>query len=63
LLGPLFINGVFISKKGEPEPVVSPEAETRRSPAPAGPEYLPPPDTNELFLAGFSVTEETTQAS
>jgi len=57
----LVINGVFISKKGEPEPVVSPEAENPEIAAPAGPEYLPPADTNELFPAGFSVTEETTK--
>jgi len=57
----LIINGVFISKKGEPEPVVPAEAENPEIAAPAGPEYLPPADTNELFPAGFTVTEETTK--
>ncbi len=69
----LIINGVFISKKREGEESET-SAPNRRSnadaaieneaaglPDPAAGSYLAPADTNELFPAGFSVTDETTR--
>ncbi|HVF46399.1 MAG TPA: hypothetical protein VNA17_02415 [Pyrinomonadaceae bacterium] len=56
----LIINGVFISKRDKD----SPGATLSDGPAQLGPEpevFLPPADTNELFPAGFSVTDETTR--
>lgn len=59
----LIFNGLFISKRSAktiaPEPTG--EGETTRLPSPASPDFLPPADTNELFPAGFSVTDETTK--
>jgi len=57
----LIFNGMFVSKKGEAHPMVPAEAENPEINVPANPEFLPPADTNELFPAGFSVTEETTK--
>jgi len=57
----LIFNGMFVSKKGEQKQVVPPEAVNPELNVPATPEYLPPADTNELFPAGFSVTDETTR--
>ena len=57
----LVFNGMFVSKKGEEKPAGSPEAANPELNVPATPEYLPPADTNELFPAGLSVTEETTK--
>jgi hypothetical protein len=58
----LIFNGMFVSKKGEPKPAVSPKAVSPEpNVVPTAPEYLPPADTNELFPAGFSVTDETTK--
>ena len=57
----LVINGVFISKKSEQTPAIPAEAENPEIKSPDSPEYLPPADTNELFPAGLSVTEETTK--
>jgi hypothetical protein len=59
----LIVNGLIVStmftrsekqrQDGEPEPVNLGTAPER--------EFLPPADTNELFPAGFSVTDETTR--
>jgi hypothetical protein len=57
----LIFNGMFVSKKGEQKPALSPEAANPEISTPSVPEQLPPADTNELFPAGFSVTEETTK--
>jgi len=57
----LIFNGMFVSKKGEQKQVVPPGAVNPELNVPATPEYLPPADTNELFPAGFSVTDETTR--
>ena len=56
----LIFNGLVISKRGiarsvSPEP--GPISLSSQTPA----EFLPPADTNELFPAGFSVTDETTR--
>ena len=56
----LIFNGIFISKRSEDS---LPES-TGADPRSLGPEpevLLPPADTNELFPAGFSVTDETTR--
>ena len=57
----LIFNGMVVSKKGEQKPAAPPEAVNPELNAPTTPEYLPPADTNELFPAGFSVTEDTTK--
>ncbi len=57
----LIFNGMFVSKKGEAHPMVPAETENPEINVAANPEFLPPADTNELFPAGFSVTEETTK--
>jgi len=57
----LIFNGMVVSKKGEQKPSLSPQAANPELKTPASPEYLPPADTNELFPAGFSVTDETTR--
>ena len=69
----LIINGVFISKRGEGEesetgasnPNSNADAviqnEAAGLPDPGAGSYLGPADTNELFPAGFSVTDETTK--
>ena len=57
----LVFNGMFVSKRGEEKPAVSPETVNPELNVPTTPEYLPPADTNELFPAGLSVTEETTK--
>jgi hypothetical protein len=59
--GALIFNGMFITKRR-----VSLGQESEDSPQPQivaseGPEYLPPADTNELFPAGYSVTDATTR--
>jgi len=59
----LIINGAFVSKlfsgnenrESEPDKAATPLSGTRQD------TYLPPADTNDLFPAGFSVTDETTQ--
>ena len=57
----LVFNGMVVSKKGEPKPTLAPEVQNPELKAPTGPEYLPPADTNELFPAGYSVTDQTTK--
>lgn len=63
----LIVNGVFVStwfskpaEKDELGPHVT-DAETRRFGTPAADEYLPPAETSQLFPAGYSVTDETTE--
>lgn len=57
----LIFNGMFISKRsrGTASSESSGNAETTQLSDPSL-EFLPPADTNELFPAGFSVTDETT---
>jgi hypothetical protein len=57
----LVFNGMVVSRKGEEKPATNPEAMNKELNVPAAHEYLPPADTNELFPAGYSVTEETTK--
>jgi hypothetical protein len=57
----LVFNGMVVSKKGEQKPMLAPEVGNPELNVPASPEYLSPADTNELFPAGFSVTDETTK--
>ena len=57
----LVFNGMVVSKKGEQKPMLPPEALNPELNTSTRPEYLPPADTNELFPAGFSVTDETTR--
>lgn len=57
----LIVNGAFVSKLFSGSEIQPPGDMNRAlSSNPAG-EYLPPADTNELFPAGFSVTDETTR--
>jgi hypothetical protein len=61
----LIFNGMVVSKRAaRPQAFLSPtpaDGETRRLSQPGSSEFLPPADTNELFPAGFSVTDETTK--
>jgi hypothetical protein len=57
----LIFNGMIVSKKGELEPAEPSEIENPELNVRATPEYLSPADTNELFPAGLSVTDETTK--
>jgi hypothetical protein len=57
----LIINGTFISKTRDELIGRESDPETRQLDASPASEYLPPVDTNELFPAGFSVTDETTR--
>ena len=61
----LIFNGMVVSKRAaRPQTFHSPspaDGETRRLSPPESSEFLPPADTNELFPAGFSVTDETTR--
>ena len=68
----LIINGVFVTKRVPETADTSHENDNpNRTAVPAAPTtildgdstntYLPPPDTNELFPAAFSVTDETTR--
>jgi hypothetical protein len=58
----LIINGAFVSKLFSGAAVDAEESgQTRQLTDPSPGEYLPPADTSELFPAGFSVTDETTQ--
>lgn len=63
----LIVNGVFVSTwfakpqvKDELGPHVT-DAGTRELETPAAGEYLPPAETSQLFPAGYSITEETTE--
>src|SRR5688500_4381986 len=56
----LVFNGMFVSKRGElPSGISDLDPEALNSKEPDA--FLPPADTNELFPAGFSVTDETTK--
>jgi hypothetical protein len=61
----LIFNGMVVSKRASrPQQFRDPapgEGGTTRLDQPAPPGFLPPADTNELFPAGFSVTDETTK--
>jgi hypothetical protein len=59
----LIINGAFISKMfaGNENRVAETERQTTQLRGVGDNTYLPPADTNDLFPAGFSVTDETTQ--
>jgi hypothetical protein len=59
----LIINGAFVSKlfSESENKSTKTEAKTTQLPSAGANEYLPPADTNDLFPAGFSVTDETTQ--
>jgi hypothetical protein len=58
----LIFNGMVISKRLEKKRNSAhyTDAETTQLSPPSS-EFLPPADTNELFPAGFSVTDETTR--
>jgi hypothetical protein len=57
----LIINGTIVSRKiASTEDDRATEQDKRFADKSSG-AYLPPADTNELFPAGFSVTDETTQ--
>ena len=63
----LIVNGVLVNSlfskptgKGELGPHIT-DADTQRFGTPAGEEYLPPAETSQLFPAGYSVTDETTE--
>jgi hypothetical protein len=56
----LIVNGVFVSKRSK-HVAEDPSAGPREILSGGGQQYLPPADTNELFPAGFSVTDETTR--
>ena len=61
----LIFNGMFVSKRATRPPQFRSSAPgaggTTRLDQPSASEFLPPADTNELFPAGFSVTDETTR--
>jgi hypothetical protein len=57
----LIINGTIVSKKIAAASADRAAEEARHLAGKASGEYLPPADTNELFPAGFSVTDNTTQ--
>jgi hypothetical protein len=60
----LIFNGMYVSKRSKelesPAPSGKSDAETTQLSSQGAPGFLPPADTNELFPAGFSVTDETT---
>ena len=59
----LIFNGMVVSKRSRKisDADANGEGQTTRLAPPASAEFLPPADTNELFPAGFSVTDETTR--
>ena len=59
----LIFNGMFVSKRArKPSDIESTgDGQTTRLAQPDSASFLPPADTNELFPAGFSVTDETTK--
>ena len=57
----LIINGAFVSKLFSGSERRTQEPKTRELPGNISGEYLPPAETSELFPAGFSVTDETTE--
>ena len=59
----LIINGALVSKLFTERKSADDRPDTTKSQLsqPGSVDYLPPADTNELFPAGFSVTDETTR--
>ena len=62
----LIFNGMYISKRPNAgtfraNAPHTGDAETTQLPGPGTSDFLPPADTNELFPAGFSVTDATTK--
>lgn len=61
----LIFNGMYVSRRSDkselPAPSGMSDAETTQLSPNEVPGFLPPADTNELFPAGFSVTDETTK--
>ena len=57
----LIINGTVVSLKIAAESSEQPDSDKKSITDKSPGAYLPPADTNELFPAGFSVTDETTQ--
>ena len=61
----LIFNGMYISKRSSAGTRANAphtgDAETTQLPGPGTSDFLPPADTNELFPAGFSVTDATTR--
>lgn len=57
----LIINGVFVSKLFSGGKGTDESARANQLSGQPSHEYLPPADTSELFPAGFSVIDETTQ--
>ena len=58
----LIINGAFVSRMFSTGNTTNEFSKINElESGPTSGEYLPPADTNELFPAGFSVTDETTQ--
>ena len=57
----LIINGAFVSKLFSRIDEVDEAGQIRQISGRPSNEYLPPADTNDLFPAGFSVTDATTQ--
>jgi hypothetical protein len=57
----LIINGVIVNKLFSVKDRVSDTRNVNELDSKPAAEFLPPADTNELFPAGFSVTDETTK--
>lgn len=61
----LIFNGMYVSRRSDkselPAPSGMSDAETTQLSPNEVPGFLPPADTNELFPAGLSVTDETTK--
>lgn len=57
----LIFNGMVISKRSDKQKYPAPSEGSNPETTPLSSEFLPPADTNELFPAGFSVTDETTR--
>ena len=57
----LIINGAFVSRPHSTTEEDSSDDQARQLSGATAGDYLPPADTNELFPAGFSVTDETTR--
>lgn len=57
----LIFNGIFVSRPGATDAAAEPEPEPFQVGTQEAVGYVAPADTNELFPAGFSVTDETTK--
>ena len=57
----LIVNGMFVSKRGEPAGTPKNDPTERELNYASADQYLPPADTNELAPEVFSVTDETTK--